>query len=419
MTLRKRVLIALMLLQTLLAGTSFASARLTLEDCIKTALEKHPDLVAAKSKVDSAKANVGEALSGGRPQLSAGTGYSRSGSSDTDSDVGTYNTNVAVEQSIYDWGRRELSVSGAMLSASAAEMDYMEVRDQIIADVRDSYYALSKSVRDNKIAKTRYSNYEKRLNWARSYYEAGTKAKIEVTKAESDLANAKLILVKSVSAIEQSKAALASAMGVPMLEISEISDELAYADWNIKIEDAVKRAAENRPELTAQSKRVESAKANLELQKKGLMPDMTGSAGYSLYGSAPADTGEWTAKVSVSIPISDGGLTKSKVMGAAADLAQADAEMKSLYNSVVLEVRKAYESLVEAKESFAASREAERQAKETLDLALERYRAGVGSSLEISDAVESFASAQTNTVQSLYDCKKARLDLEKAIGGLN
>ena len=90
----------------------------------------------------------------------------------------------------------------------------------------------------------------------------------------------------------------------------------------------------------------------------------------------------------------------------------------SLSNSVKLEVRKAWEALREAYEALASSQEAERQQKETLGLAEGRYKAGVGSSLEISDAIESYAAAQTNTVQSLYQCKSARLALEKAMGGL-
>ncbi len=87
-------------------------------------------------------------------------------------------------------------------------------------------------------------------------------------------------------------------------------------------------------------------------------------------------------------------------------------------NNVMLEVRKAWHALAEAKEALNALLEAERQARGTHELAEGRYRAGVGSSLEISDAVESYASAQTNTILSLYECKAKRLDLEKAMGGL-
>ncbi len=399
--------------------SAYADEILTIEDCVKTALQKHPDILAAAKRIDSKKALIGEAAADGHPQLSAGAGYTRSGGSERYSDIGEYSTNITLEQSIYDWGRRKLSISGAKLEATATELDYNTKRDEIIANVKEFYYGLNKSMQENEIAVTRHANYEKRLVWARAYYSAGTKAKIEVTKAESDLASSKLTLVKTISYVSQYKASLAEAMGMPMLTINNVADELGYNDWSISLGDALSRAEQNRPEILAQEKRVESARMTLLLQKKGLSPSLTAAVGYDIYGSAPGDNSEWTGKLSASIPLSDGGLTASKVKGAAADLAEAEAEMQSLSNSVVLEIRKAWESLIESKEAIAASRAAESQAKETLDLALGRYSAGVGNSLEVSDAVDSYAEAQTNTVQSMYDCKIARLDLEKAMGGLN
>ena len=254
--------------------------------------------------------------------------------------------------------------------------------------------------------------------WAKSYYEVGTKAKIEVTKATSDLASSKLALVKAESSAARYKAQLASAMGDPLLKIDKVSDVLDYKEWNITFDEAAEKAAANRPELAAKAKRVEYAKTNLELAKKGLAPNIAASAGYSVSGTSPFEDDGWNAKLSFNVPLSDGGLTKSKTAAAKSDLDAASAEFKSLGNSVILEVRKAWETLREAKESLAASSEAERHQKETLDLAQGRYKAGVGSSLEISDAIESYSSAQANTVLALYECSSARLALEKAMGGL-
>ena len=239
-----------------------------------------------------------------------------------------------------------------------------------------------------------------------------------MTKAQSDLAGSKLALVRTESAAAQYRAQLASAMGDPLLKIEKVADAIDYEEWNIPIEDAMKRAENQRPELFAKMKRVEYAKTNLALVQRGMAPDLSASAGYNWYGSAPFDDNGWNAKLSLNIPIMDGGLTKSRTEAAAAELMTADAEYKSLANSVKLEVRKAWEALREAKEALSASREAEYQQRETLNLAQGRYRAGVGNSLEISDAIESYASAQANSVLALYECKKARLSLEKAMGGL-
>lgn len=415
----KRGIVFLAIFLAFFAGPAFSAETLTLEECIATALAEHPDLVAAEGKVRSAQAGIGQAAADKKPQVDAGASYTRNDSRFADSDSGSYNTGVQVSQSIFDWGRANLRIGGAKLSKNAAEADYLQTRDNVIADVRSSYYALNRSIRQHQVAQTRYDNYRQRLDWARSYYQVGTKARIEVSKAEADLANSKLTLVRTESSAQQSKAELASAMGVPLTRIASIKDVLDYEDWNIAIEEAVKKAVDNKPEILAQQQRVEYAKTNVALQKKGMSPSVSASGGYSAYGSAPFDDNSWNAKVSFSVPIFDGGLTKSKVEGAEADLMTASAQLDSLSNSVMLQVRKAWESLVEAKQSLAASQESERYAKETLDLAQGRYKAGVGDSLEISDAVDSYATAQANTVLSLYDCKEAQLALEKAMGGLD
>jgi len=176
-------------------------------------------------------------------------------------------------------------------------------------------------------------------------------------------------------------------MGLPMIEIKDFADVLTYEDWGVSIEKAVERALSNRPDLVAQRRRVEYAETLLALEKKGLSPEISASAGYSAYGNAPFDDNGWNAKLSLSFPIYDGGLTRSRVEGAEADLAVSKAQFDRASNDVMLEVRKAWHALAEAKEALNASLEAERQARETYELAEGRYEAGVGSSLEISDAV--------------------------------
>ena len=395
-----------------------AAETLTIESCVRTALEKHPDMVAAESKVASKKAAVGQCAADSRPQIKGGASYTRSDSTDSANDSGRYNASISLEQSVYDWGKRGLRIEGARINMSAAEAEYFDTRDKIIAGVRSAYYNLNRAIRQHEVAKARFENYRKRLSWANSYYEVGTKPKIEVTKAESDLANSKLALVKAESAAELYRAQLASSMGIPMMEIKNVADVLAYEEWNVPIDQAVERAVSNRPDLASQRKRVEYAETVLSLEKKGMSPEISASAGYNAYGSAPFDDNGWNARLSLNFPLYDGGLTRSRVQGAEADLVTAKAQLESTSNNIMLEVRKAWHALAEAREALNASLEAERRARETYELAEGRYEAGVGSSLEISDAVESYASAQTNTILSLYECKAKRLDLEKAMGGL-
>lgn len=259
-------------------------------------------------------------------------------------------------------------------------------------------------------------NYKQRLDWAKAYYSAGTKAKIEVTKAEADLANAQLALIQSQSSQLQYKAQLASAMGIPTLDIEKVADDLDYEVWNIELTDALDRAAQNRPDLAAKDLLVRKAEADLRSASLTSAPELSASAGYSFGGASAFDDDQWNARLNLSFQIGDGGQTKARVAQARADLKVAQANRDKLAQDIVLQVRKAWQSLKESSASLVAARAAERQARETLNLALGRYRAGVGDSLEISDAVNGYASAQNKVISCLHQHKAARLGLEKAMG---
>ena len=393
---------------------------LTLAECISTAMERNPNLTAYSEKVAASRAGIGQAAASGNLQMSAGSSYKRFGSGLTDkNNGGTYSTSIRAEQSISDWGRRKARVAGAKLSAEAAEDDLEAQRDSIIQEVCNAYYGLNRATREREVALTRRENYEKRLTWARSFYEVGTKPKIEVTKAEADFASSRLAVVKAESSIAQFRARLANAMGEPARDIKEVKDELDFKEWDISLDEAMRRAQENRPELAAKRKRVEVAKTNLTLQMKGLSPSLSASAGYGFGGASPFERGEWNAGLSLSVPITDGGLTKSNIEQSEANLRAAEAELAALSNNITLEVRQAWVALREAKEALFSTEGAVRSVKATLDLAQGRYEAGVGDNLEISDAVEAYASVSANKVLALYNCKAAHINLEKAMGGLN
>lgn len=403
----------------LLGVPAMAGEKLTLAQCVEKALASHPSLTAAEGTAESRHAAASLSASGSRLKASATGSYARSGSTkgaNSGGSDGDWSTGVSLSQTVYDWGKTKASVKSAKLGEKAARETLERTRESVVADVRDAYYSLNKAVRDTAVQNEQVKNYQQRLDWAKSYYAAGAKAKIEVTKAETDLANAKLSLIKAESAAEQYKARLASAMGTPELEIDGVADELEYERWDIALGDALKRAAANRADLAAQDLLVDKAKTDVTAAKLNNAPDLTASAGYSFGGSGFYDDDQWNARLSLSIPIGDGGETKARVAGATADLKVARANRDKLAQDVVLDVRQAWQSLRESAASIDAARAAERQARENLDLALSRYRAGVGDSLEISDAVDAYAQSQTTLIASLYNHKEARLSLEKAMG---
>ncbi len=389
---------------------------LSIERCVEIALQNHPSLAEARSSIESQAARVGQAAAGGRPQVSVSPSYSYS-RNENSGQGGQYNTDLSLRQEIYDWGRRDLSIKGAKQERDARVKDEADTVETVIRDVMGAYFSLNQTNRTVLIAAERTRNYEQRLRWAQDFYRIGTKPKIEVTKAQTDLSNAKLDLVSAQGARSKAISTLASAMGIPSITPDSVSDVLAFAQYTVAVEDAVTTAMANRPDLQAQDVRVEGAKSSLALARKGLAPTVSGSGGYSLYGeSDPTEEQNWRVSVGIDFPVFDGGLTREQVKQAEADLAGTEARRETLRQNIILQVRTAHASLTEATEAVAAAWEVERQAKETLDLAQGRYKAGVGGSLEISDAVEAYAKAQMSVVNALYNHKAAELELKRTMG---
>ncbi|GHV56251.1 outer membrane efflux protein [Synergistales bacterium] len=402
-------------------GAAFAGdgELLSLERCIEIAVASRPNLAEAKSAIEAASARLGLAAASYRTTLGASSsyGYSRSDGLSSGQN-GRAAADLSLSQTIFDWGRNDLSVQSARQSLSAVSQDALNTMSNVIANVSTSYYSLNRSSRALLIAADRADNYEKRLGWAKTFYDAGAKAKIEVTKAETDLANARLDLVQAKGALERSQAELAHAIGLSEWT-GGVADSLAYTSYDVAVRDAVDRALFARPDITAQAERVKAAELAVELAKKGNSPTLTGRAGYSFSGETdPTDTRGWSVSVGIDIPVFDGGMTRERVRQSEAELSGSKAKLAGLMQDVVLNIRSAHSALTEARESVAAAREAERQAKETLELAQGRYRAGVGESLEISTAVDGYAQARIKSLTALYSLKAAEIKLKQEMGAL-
>jgi len=418
---RKRILFTALIF--LAISSAAQAAELALEQCVKTAVAQHPDLAAYEAKVMAARAGESQAKAAAQPQANINSSYVRKGTgSGTDTINGTltgnFDTGFNVSQLITDSGKTKLNIKKAQQTTGSAREDLAEKYNVVVQNVSDAFYNVNSTERAHVVAQRRYNNYENRLKWAQAYYKAGKKAKIEVTKAEADLASSKLALITTKTEIEIAKATLATAMGNAQMKVDKVRDQLEYENWKISEDDAIKTALERRPELMSKKKKVEMAKTEVGIQQKALSPTVSVGGGYNNGGSSFYATDAWNAKVTLSMPITDGGAVNSKVAAARANLKSAEAEYKSLENSVVLEVRTAWQNVVKAEESIVSAREAERKEEENYELAKKRYKAGVGDSLEISDAIESYAAAQAKTILTLYNGHSAQLMLVKAMGGL-
>ena len=388
---------------------------LTLAQCIKIALQVHPDVVGAQKKVEAQESRVGQASSQNYPTLSASTNYARS-SPAGGSVHSNYSSDVSLSQLVTDFGQRETQIDIQKENVTVTEFQANDRQRNIAYGVSEAYYGVLAAKRNVAVAEQTVEQFEEHLRQAQGFYEAGTAPRFDVTKAQVDLSTARLDLIKARSSLEIAWKTLNNAMGFMDAPSYDIADDMDFKVYEITKEEALERAMANRPDLKAQEHTAVSAQKSLRLAAKGQSPTLSAYAAYNFEGrDFPLDEG-WNYGLSLSVPVFDGHLVEYKTKEAAANLEEVNLATESMKNDIILEVEQVYLSLIESEERVGVSELTVKQAEENLELALGRYEAGVGSPIEVTDATVALNDARRNYIQALYDYRMASMVLKSAMG---
>jgi len=436
------LLTGLILINFLTAGvraeTVASGEALTLERAIEIGLRNHPSIMAGISTVKVNEARIGEARANYFPQVSLTENYSRvspatsrntsvtssaglpSGTTVTSaggpSDQFTSSANLT--QMLYDFGKTSSQVKVQKLTTDSTRSDLENLRDQVVVNVKQGYFTLLQAERNRDVVKETVKQFQDHLRQAQGFYKAGTKARFDVTKAEVDLSNARVNLIKAENQVRIGRVTLNNAMGAPDASPDyRLADSLAFEKYNLSYDEAVQKAFRQRPDLLSLVKKREAAKESITLSQKGYFPVLSGVASYYYTGSnlGTLDNG-WSLGASMSIPLFSGFLTKYQVMEAVSARDTIAANELSLRQDILLQVQQAYLSLRDADERRGAAEVGVRQGKENLELANGRYQAGVGNPIEVTDSVVALANAEIAYTQALYDYRVAVANIEKAMG---
>jgi outer membrane protein len=401
---------------------------LNLERCVEIALKMHPNIIAASSSVSASESRIGQAKAGYYPQINWSSSYNRistatggsgnsSGSSLGRTDAyNSYSAGFNLSQTIYDFGKTPTQVNIQNLNLASSRSDLQTTSDQVIYNVKQKYYGILQAKRDRDVSAESVKQFEQHLEQAKGFFTVGTKPKFDVTKAEVDLGNARLNLIRAENTLRLGTANLNNAMGVPDAPEYMLEDNLLFRKYDITFEDALTIASQNRPDLQSIVAKKQAAEQTIELARKGYYPALTGNAAYNWTGDKfPLEHG-WNAGATLSFPLFSGYLTKYQVEEAKANLNVLTANEESVRQTVFLDVRQAYLNLRDAEERVPVAELTVKQAEENFELANGRYTAGVGNPIEVTDASVALSNAKTAYTQALYDYKVAQAGLEKAMG---
>lgn len=393
----------------------------TLQECIDYALTQHASVQVAKQGLNSSRAEITRARSSFMPQITANTSFlhngtqSQPGTGNTSTFTGTENT-IGVSETFYDGGRTHAAVRQANASARAASADVdLAMQNRTIA-VTTAYFDALLTKRLAEIAAQTVTESEEQLKLIQARIESGDAANVDVYPVDVQLANAKLARLQSDNSARVSATSLRNAVGLdrgPELKLVDVSEPAT--DMTV-LDDSIKSAMENRPEIVRSVSTLESAKAALNLAKLQAIPIPTMSAGFGRNLGGADYHQKWSFGVGVSMNIYNGGASKADIQIAKARLESAELDDGQLRKDISTEVEAAYLNWTNALERLASSKSTVTLAQTNLAVAREKYQQGLAIPLEIVSAQRSYADAQANYAQTLYDCYIARAQLLKTMG---
>jgi len=411
---------------------------LTLEQLIQIALDNQPRLRSAQAALEGADARLGIARSGYFPQINTTMLYARQTANIaggvnpatgvvqqrrvSDTSVNRQDFTARFSQNVFDSFRREWNIQAAREDQSAAKFDLSTTRQDVILNVQTAYYNYLLARRLVDVNQEAVRRNLQNLERARGFFEVGTRPKIDVTRAQVDLANAELALVRARNSVAVTFATLNNAIGEPTHTLYRVSEELEIPPPAVKpeellstLEESTRIALENRTELRALRARIRSAEADLTLAKRNFLPSLSADASWNYRGQDLPWAPNWVVGGTLTVPVLNPPLF-SQVNEAAANLASAQASEDITAQNVTLEVQQSFVDLVSARERIRTSVVLLEQARENLALAQGRYQVGVGPLIDVTDAELALTQAESENIQSIVDFKVSEAQLRKAMG---
>jgi outer membrane protein TolC len=391
---------------------------LTLSECISIGLKQNPSAEISLQNLKAVQERVGEAWGGYYPSFKLSSSYTFTSPQEKTASPDTYDTRFFAGQTLFDAGATSDLVRSIRHNITAQDYDVKKTAFDIVLSVKSAFYDVLKKRDLFEVSRTALTTTEKHLAQSKELYKEGLAPRSDVIKSEVQVSNARLDVIKAENALFSAKANLATAMGQAVTtDFNVISHDEGLLPILPSFKDVLLLAYDQRPELKGSRARVESAKASIDQAKSGLYPNLSLDASYGWQKSTfVPDDKKWGIGLTVSIPIFEQLITRSKINQTVANLNGLKAAETQTIRNMELEVQQAWLSLKESLERYDVTKKSLEQAEEDMRVSEGRYKEGIGNILEVIDAQTALTQARTSNVVSLYDIAGASAKLDRATG---
>jgi outer membrane protein, multidrug efflux system len=403
----------------------------TLDELERGADSANRDIKIAIAHADQANALMREARSSLFPSVSLEPGVSRTreaqnrpNNGNTNGRAATYNdvqVPLVVNYEIDAWGRIRRSVEAARASEQAADYDLRYVRLAIEAATAIDYYELRESDEELGVLDRTLSDLQKALDLTTSRFHYGLAGDLEVAQAktllEQTAAQKQALLIRRA----QLEHALAVLLGrtVESVSIPSLPDNPIPPQIPVGLPSQL---LTRRPDIAEADRNVAAATARIGVAKADYFPrlSLTGLLGYESTNTASLATWQnsiWSAGLSAAAPIFTGGRLRAGVDQAQAAFKESLAQYEKTVLVSYQEVEDQLSALRYLSDQSRLQALAVDDARRAEEIAMQRYKTGLVSYLDVVIAQESVLTNERVASQIAGQRMTASVVLIKALGG--
>ncbi len=328
---------------------------------------------------------------------------------------------VSVSQLITDFGRTTNLVASAGLSQRAEEQNALATKEQILLEVNQAFFSALQTHAVLRVAEETVNARQVVADQVGALAKNKLKSELDLSFANVNLAQAKLLLLDAQNNDKSALAGLSAVLGYPALQdLTLVEDTETINAPPTNIDALITEALAKRPELLALDYQYQAAQKLKTAERDLLLPSIRA---LGAVGGAPVRNDHlpsWYGAVgaNMDIPIFNGFLYTARSHEADLRSQAARDRVLDLRNRISRDVRTSWLNANAAYDRLAVTQQLLQQAQLALDLAQARYKLGLGSIVELSQAQLQATQAEISNAQAGYDYRLASAVLRYETSGL-
>ena len=382
---------------------------LTLPELIDIGLRNNTATRASWAEARAAAAAFGSARGEWLPTVDATANASRVKTSASQGRTAVkqsvFTPSLSLSWLLFDFGGRTSRVSAAQEQLLSADFTHNAVLQGAVLQIEVSYFQYVATRALLEAQNTTLEEAQANLDAAEERRKVGLATIADVLQARTALSQSQLAAQSTEGTLATTRGALALALGLPAnvpYDVDTTAAEVPVAVLADSVDALINAAVLSRPDLAAARADARAAAARVGDSRAALFPSLqfTGNAGRTYTTSIPNGSNNYTVTLGMSIPIFSGFSRQYDLKAAEYAADAAAARTQSLRQQVVYEVFSSYYTLQTATKRVRTADALLASAEQSAEVALARYKEGVGTVLDLLAAQSALADARAQRIQA-------------------